>query len=543
MAEQLIELVEKHGASLELSSDGYAYSTVEAEFSNIPETGVAIEAQIILFKEDTIVSASDPADCEITSESPTFWLSDTFFSGTGQVPDSYCVCFRVLKPEDPVSISAPVPPEISRQSGSFLIHEPKRGFLSKEKWNTGSITIESVIVKNAAGDDDEVFINLFSKKPLDSGFKVQAESSGSADETIFRLVDKPHLTSDYLRLHLQENLNVTVTGFTASGWSMSDKKPFLDIQNINAIEPEVEEDDEDLEVKSKPKISAKTEKTKSTKSKKNSDKTSNSDWEEVGKRAFNRYFKMFDKTENHDDSQEMAAGEIEGAMADAGIEVENFWYDDLPADAWVGVATGFINAYKYVPHEVGYSPQKDFMGAVHTWFSDCMHTANASHQDARLDTLIKRFNESDLNELLFEINDAWDQIYWELDEPIRENVISKYTKKYSTVGVRVGLVGKTLQENGEADPLETDFVISVNLICEDDDTFEPIDWKRLGVKEEMFEEVADATAMQFSEWAENGAEDGQLNFPAKIKSAFIDFDDETCSHYGTVVLWNDEKVY
>ena len=543
MAEQSIELVENHRASLELSSDGYAYSTVEAEFSNIPETGVAIEAQIILYKADTIVSASDPAECEITSASPTFGLSDTFFSGTGQVPDSYCVCFRVFKPEDPVSISAPVPPEISRQSGSFLIHEPKKGFLSNEKWNTGSITIESVIVKNAVGDDDEIFINLFSKQPLDSGFRVQAEASGSADETVFRLVEKPHLTSDYLRLHLQETLNVTVTGFTASGWSMSDKKPFLDIQNINAIEPEVEEDDEDLEVKSKPKISAKTEKTKPTKSKKNSDKTSNSDWEEVGKRAFNRYFKMFDKTENHDDSQEMAAGEIEGAMADAGIEVENFWYDDLPADAWVGVATGFINAYKYVPHEVGYSPQKDFMGAVHTWFSDCMHTANASHQDARLDTLIKRFNESDLNELLFEVNDAWDQIYWELDEPIRENVISKYTKKYSTVGVRVGLVGKTLQENGEADPLETDFVISVNLICEDDDTFEPIDWKRLGVKEEMFEEVADATAMQFSEWAENGAEDGQLNFPAKIKSAFIDFDDETCSHYGTVVSWNDEKVY
>ena len=48
---------------------------------------------------------------------------------------------------------------------------------------------------------------------------------------------------------------------------------------------------------------------------------------------------------------------------------------------------------------------------------------------------------------------------------------------------------------------------------------------------------------QFSEWAENGAEDGELNFPAKIKSAFIDFDDETCSHYGTFVSWNDEKVY
>ena len=84
MAEQSIELVENHGASLELSSDGYAYVTVEAEFSNIPETGVAIEAQIILYKEDTIVSASDPADCEITSESPIFWLSDTFFLALGK---------------------------------------------------------------------------------------------------------------------------------------------------------------------------------------------------------------------------------------------------------------------------------------------------------------------------------------------------------------------------------------------------------------------------------------------------------------------------
>ena len=232
MAEPSIELVETNAASVELSSDGYAYATVEAEFSNIPELGVAIEAQIILYKGDTIVSASDPSNSEVTSESPIFWLSDTFHSSTGQVPDSYCVCFRVFKPEESVSIMTPVPPEISRQSGSFLIHEPKKGFLSKEKWNTGLVTVESVIVKNAAGDDDELFINLFSKKPLDSGFRLQAESSGSSDETIFQLVDKPHMTSDYLRLHLIENINVTVTGFTASDWSMSDKKPLLVSENM-----------------------------------------------------------------------------------------------------------------------------------------------------------------------------------------------------------------------------------------------------------------------------------------------------------------------
>lgn len=737
MAELSIELVESNGASIELSSDGYAYASVEAEFSNIPETGVAIEAQIILYKGDTIVSASDPNETEVTSESTTIWLSDSFHSSTGQIPDSYCVCFRIFTPAESVSIMTPVPPEISRQSGSFLVHEPKKGFISREKWNSGPITVESVIVKNAAGDDDELFINLFSKKPLNSGFKLHAESSGNFDETIFQLADKPHMTSDYLRLHLKENLNVTVTGFIASDWNMSDKKPLLvsknmakkieftitgsgsefqfhrlnqqeaetlkemfengnahdltgwnwsnsvcngvygvhvddmvvlneesgnevDLDDINLSEaqkitdltdgfeqsdcldvfyfapssvtgrfhielaeseefepsklninflnyhldgyPErygkpissIEYKGEEVSVEfedtggdseflcigyefeenefldhiiifenlfspgsdpsaaewsklaeifgNKESASAPVQK-KSTKSKKNSAKTKDNDWEEAGKRAFNRYFNMFDKTENHDDSQEMAAGEIETVMADAGIEIKSSWYEDLPADVLVGVVTGFINAYKYIPHEVGYAPSKDFMGVVHTWFSDCIHAANANHQDARLVSLIEKFNMSDLNELLFEVNDAWDHVYWELDEPIRENFISKYTKKYETVGLRVGLVGKTLQENGEADPSETDFVISINLICDDYDTSEPIDWKSLGIKEEMFEEVADAIEMQFSEWAENGAEDGELNFPAKIKSAFIDFDDETCSHYGTFVSWNDEKVY
>ena len=232
MAKSLIELIETNGASVELSSDGYACATVEAEFSNIPETGVAIEAQIILYKGDTIVSASDPCDSEVTSENTTIWLSDSFHSSTGQIPDSYSVCFRIFTPAESVSIMTPVPPEISRQSGSFLIHEPKKGFLSKEKWNTGPITVESVVVKNAAGGDDELFTNLFSKKPLDSGFKLYAESSGNVDETIFQLADKPHMTSDCLRLHLKENLNVTVTGFIASDWSMSDKKPLLVSKNM-----------------------------------------------------------------------------------------------------------------------------------------------------------------------------------------------------------------------------------------------------------------------------------------------------------------------
>jgi len=116
-------------------------------------------------------------------------------------------------------------------------------------------------------------------------------------------------------------------------------------------------------------------------------------WEEAGRRAFNRYFNWYNKSEDHDESQELAGGEIESAMEDAGIEIESMWQEDLPVDAWIGVATGFMRAYKGIEKEVGYAPSEDFMGALHTWFSDSMFNANEFHQDSRLESLIDEFNQ------------------------------------------------------------------------------------------------------------------------------------------------------
>ena len=51
------------------------------------------------------------------------------------------------------------------------------------------------------------------------------------------------------------------------------------------------------------------------------------DWEEIGKRAFNRCFNWYDKTESHDDSQELARGEIENAMEiEIGITIHIYIY-------------------------------------------------------------------------------------------------------------------------------------------------------------------------------------------------------------------------
>lgn len=117
------------------------------------------------------------------------------------------------------------------------------------------------------------------------------------------------------------------------------------------------------------------------------------DWEETGLHAFNRYFNWYRKTENHDQCQELSGEEIENAMDDEGIEIENSWYEDLPLDAWVGVATGFIDAYKNVENEVGHPVSGDLLGPMHTWFSTCMYDATLQHEDAKLQALLDEFNK------------------------------------------------------------------------------------------------------------------------------------------------------
>jgi hypothetical protein len=150
---------------------------------------------------------------------------------------------------------------------------------------------------------------------------------------------------------------------------------------------------------------------------------------------------------------------------------------------------------------------------------------------------------NNLNDVLLEVNNQWETTFWKLDKPIREGIISKYTDAYKTIGVDVGLVPKILQETGNEDPEDTDFVIAINLICERYEDSKPIKWTKLSIKESMFEEIADSVAMQFEQWAEDGSEDGNLNFPNTIRRAFIDADDENCSYYGAIVCWNDKTVY
>ena len=57
----------------------------------------------------------------------------------------------------------------------------------------------------------------------------------------------------------------------------------------------------------------------------------------------------------------------------------------------------------------------------------------------------------------------------------------------------------------------------------------------------MFEGMADFMSENFTEWAENGAENGTLLFPDEICK--IIKQDGDMEFYGVNVYWNDESVH
>ena len=99
------------------------------------------------------------------------------------------------------------------------------------------------------------------------------------------------------------------------------------------------------------------------------------DWTEIGEKAFNRYFNMYRKTESHDDAQEMVEDDISGAIEDAGIELDNLWYEDeqIPEEAIIEFGIAFMNKMNGINEEVSYEVNEDLLGAMHTWLDGVTH--------------------------------------------------------------------------------------------------------------------------------------------------------------------------
>ena len=105
-------------------------------------------------------------------------------------------------------------------------------------------------------------------------------------------------------------------------------------------------------------------------------------WTEIGERAFNQYFNTYRKTESHDDAQEVVMDDIGYDIEDAGIELDNLWYEDeqIPEEAIIEFGIAFLNKMKGINEEVGYEVDGELLAVMHTWLDGVTHQC-AEHKD------------------------------------------------------------------------------------------------------------------------------------------------------------------
>ena len=136
----------------------------------------------------------------------------------------------------------------------------------------------------------------------------------------------------------------------------------------------------------------------------------------------------------------------------------------------------------------------------------------------------------EIKELVEKVRSEWEEIFMQEEENIRNIFLSNLD-----VSISMGISLEVINVEG------TDYLAGkLNLICEGEDE-KPISWSNVGVSENMFEGMADFMSENFTEWAENGAENGTLLFPDEICK--IIKQDGDIEFYGVNVFWNDESVH
>ena len=148
--------------------------------------------------------------------------------------------------------------------------------------------------------------------------------------------------------------------------------------------------------------------------------------------------------------------------------------------------------------------------------------------------------EVPLSQLLEKIQEDFEEIFIELEEPWRENFFSRYMEDASVISLGIGLFERN----------EREFGISVHIFLEDWDTGEPISIEDAGLTKEAGEGSAIAEVMErlpkvaFSDVqniVENAEKRDPLEFPKEIAAVFRG-EASPFKYCGCKLYWNDELV-
>jgi len=123
------------------------------------------------------------------------------------------------------------------------------------------------------------------------------------------------------------------------------------------------------------------------------------DWNEVGARAFNWYFRIYDKETDHDAAQEAAVDEITGAMDDICLEFNESWTADLPCEIIYTIIQRIGERMRNCEKDLGRPISGEFLWPMHTWLSDALFDAKQIHGEDQFKSLDEFINKTLLQSL------------------------------------------------------------------------------------------------------------------------------------------------
>ena len=156
------------------------------------------------------------------------------------IPNKFDVIYKTfnLIEKNTFNLNLPGPPELSRKGGSFIVHQPERNFIGSNKWKFGSISIESIVIRQLE-DSYEMYFNLENKDFLTSIPIIEIKGKNWTQKTEPILAENSKIQ---ISLNIYEEIDSLDFDFTFMRFEITKSDRLID-QIVP--EPEIEETNND----------------------------------------------------------------------------------------------------------------------------------------------------------------------------------------------------------------------------------------------------------------------------------------------------------
>lgn len=342
------------------------------EVDGLPATSnTPVEFQLSAYKDNTLIYNSQPTLTVLDRDYNLISDACYFDFDEDNLPNYFVLRFRFFSGGKSFSIS----PTIPNKKGSAEITAPEKSLLGRSKWAIGGFSVNSVNVKN---DDGDFNVEWSASAAKQGNSVIRVSTVSGSDQRDFESLIKSPILNESLLIDGSNKLSMEFQLFEAEKW---DSVSIFDVEFIKSQNDE----DDDYQSEDESVLMEKYSDERDA----ISQNTSDINWQEVGEKAFYKYFRIYDKFIDHDQAQELATDEIHGAMADAGISEYDSWYEDLPTGMIIEIGLGFMKKFNGIEKEVGYEINPDCMGPMHTWISDLLYYAEEDENWPKLKKMLE----------------------------------------------------------------------------------------------------------------------------------------------------------